>query len=581
MRTTCTLLCAAVLAVGCADDGSAAGDSAVVVDDVPVLRYTLEPAIGARGTSMRVRVYGTLSSFVFGDTDLDLGSDITVDSVTVFDGYTVEAELTIPETAELGAHDVTLSVENTSGPLEQTFTVVDQSITLAPADAKMGEMLEIEVTGEGTDWSQGYTWASFGPGIDVLELDVVSETEAVATIAVHPDAPPGVRDVAMEDGPSVVTRYDGFTVDRAVITAVWDPPQAYQGDSVAYTVTGLDTRFGVDATIEFYDDGGANADIQVGSLTVIDDENMYGRIQISNAAALGYRDVVIRSNDEAILLPDAIEVLDQDPSLTDLVPRTFFDVYRQIDNDTGELLESVQAITYFVIPLDPPCGAAAPMGSGPMPFDVNGVFPVPPDPEPVDCPNAETVSAGDVVWYESDANIVTLYKEEFEGTNQIAYVGRDLTLADYVFDNVYDLHTQGDPDGLPEVIIEDVQPTVPADYYLTEPGFWADEIALRTEDFHYEWTAAETYPDAIFGTSISGILVSDGEPGFAGSLPWDDGAHTYSSLQLSALEAGPVQFGAYSFIEGRMWGWPGSTVQTIQSTSVLSTSAQLILEDPS
>lgn len=575
---TCALLCAAVLTVGCSDDSTVVDTSSG--DEPLVLRYTLDPLVGARGTSMRVRVYGSASSFIFGDTDLDLGDDITVDSVTVFDGYTLEAQITIPSAADLGVHEALLQVESTSTTLEQAFTVVDESISVAPSNAKMGEMIEVEVFGVGTDWSQGYTWASFGQGIDVLEVDVASSTEALVTLAIHPDAVPGVRDVAMEDGPHVVTLYDGFTVDRAVITAVWDPPQAFQGDTVAFTVTGLDTRFGDDVTVEFYDDGGANADISVTSQSIIDEENFYGRIRLSNAAALGVRDVVIRSNGEAILLPDAIEVLDRLPSLTDLVPRTFFDVYRQIDDETGETLELVQALAYFVIPLDPPCGAAAPMGSGPGPYDINGVFPVPPEPEPVDCPNAETVSAGDVVWFESDRNIVTLYREDLEGTNQILYIGRDLTLTDYVFDNVYDLHTQGDPNGLPEVIIEEVQPTVPANYVLTSPPFWNGETALRTEDFHYEWTAAETYPDAFFGTNISGTLVADGEPGFAGSLPWDDGAHLYSSLELSALEAGPVQFGAYSYIEGRLWGWPGSTVQTIQSTSVLSTSAQLILADP-
>ena len=47
---------------------------------------------------------------------------------------------------------------------------------------------------------------------------------------------------------------------------------------------------------------------------------------------------------------------------------------------------------------------------GPQPYDNNGVFP---DPEGSggsadDCPFPTTLSAGDFVWFESDANIVTL-----------------------------------------------------------------------------------------------------------------------------------------------------------------------------
>ena len=121
---------------------------------------------------------------------------------------------------------------------------------------------------------------------------------------------------------------------------------------------------------------------------------------------------------------------------------------------------------------------------------------------------------------------------------------------------------------------------MPADYYLTAPQFYDNLQVPRNADFDYAWTPAETYPDAIFVTQISGTLVANGEPGFAGALPWDDGAHTYTPLELSSLEAGPVSFAAVSFIEGRFWGWPGSTVQTVQSTSSLATSAQMSLVDP-
>lgn len=119
---------------------------------------------------------------------------------------------------------------------------------------------------------------------------------------------------------------------------------------------------------------------------------------------------------------------------------------------------------------------------------------------------------------------------------------------------------------------------MPADYYLIAPPFWGDLTVSRTADFAYEWTPAETYPDAIFGTSINGTLVVDGEPGFAGSLPWDDGAHTYRAGELSQLVAGPVGFSAYSYIRGRYFGLPFSVYQTARSDSVLATEAQLILE---
>jgi hypothetical protein len=187
------------------------------------------------------------------------------------------------------------------------------------------------------------------------------------------------------------------------------------------------------------------------------------------------------------------------------------------------------------------------------------------------------VSAGDHVWFESDCNVVTLDKQ-IDSASGLIYYTADLTLKDYCFDQEYDLHTEGDPNGIGEYILEGVQPTVPADFSMLTPQLWGNYTQSRSEDFNYTWTPAQTYPDAIFGTQISGTLVSTGESGFAGSLPWDDGVHAYTPAELGELEAGPVSFAAYSYIKGRKFGFPFSTIQSCQSDSVVQVSASMVLE---
>ena len=66
--------------------------------------------------------------------------------------------------------------------------------------------------------------------------------------------------------------------------------------------------------------------------------------------------------------------------------------------------------------------------------------------------------------------------------------------------------------------------------------------------------------------------------GFAGSLPWDDGEHTYTSAELSELEAGNVSFYAYSYIEGPEFGFPFSTIQDNKSNSYIYLSGSMVLE---
>jgi hypothetical protein len=560
--------------VGC--DAEAPSDD----DDVEVTsRVTLWPPVAGRGQTLTVRLEADQSRFNFGTTELDLGEGIFVDTVNVTDGYSAEAMISVDPDADLGVRDAVVTIDGVPIRLAEAFRVTDDSIlSIEPNNGKMGEVLNVALVGNNTTWESGYTWGGFGRGVDVMTFDVLSPTLATARIAIRPDARPGPRDVTVETGPDVVALYDGFTVDRAVIACEFTPGEGYQGETKDFTITCLDTDWGPGTRVEFWDDGGRNPDIGISEIQVIDGENMYGRMRLSNAAFVGPRDVFITNGRESVLLPDAFKVLESPPRLDNVAISLGFDVQRQISNENGSILEQVSAFAAFVIPLDPPCGSPPPPGSGPMPYDINGVFPVPPEATPQDCPAPQTVSAGDYVWFESDENVVTLHKDLIESTGQVIYVGRDLTLDDYRFNKMYDLHTQGDPDGIPEVILPGVQPTVPADYYITSPEIWGDFTHPRSEPFFYTWTPAQTYPDAIFITQISGTLVATGRGGFAGSVPWDDGEHTYMPAELTQLEASPVSFLAVSFIEGPYFGFPFSTIQTNQSDSQLVTAAQMILE---
>ncbi|MFK7929126.1 MAG: hypothetical protein AB8H79_13115 [Myxococcota bacterium] len=549
-------------------------------EETGATRFTLSPAVAGRGQVLTVQVSANRSRFEFGASDLDLGEGINVESVTVEDGYGMFADITIDPDAELGQRDATVSIGGSDTVLSDVFTVINDSIVqVEPPNGKMGEVLDVAISGGGTEWTSGGTWAGFGKGVRVMEFSVLTPTLATATLAIDSDARPGPRDVTVETGPDVVALYDGFIVDRAVIACEFTPGEGFQGATIDFTITCVDTDWtSGSARVEFWDDGGRNPDIAISELQVIDGENMYGRLRVSNAAIIGQRDVYISNGDESVLLPDAFNVMDAPASLDNVAISLGFDVSRGIDNDSCELGENVSAFAAFVIPLDPPCGSPPPPGSGPMPYDLNGVFPVPPEAAPEDGPNPETVSAGDYVWFESPLNVVTLEKDVIASTGQIIYRGVDLTLDDYGFNQYYDLHTQGDPEGIPEVVLKGVQPTVPADYYLLAPEICRDFTHDRAEDFEYTWTPAQTYPNAIFSTQISGVLAVNGEGGFAGSIPWDDGEHTYATGELTQMQATPVSFSATSFIEGPYFGFPFSTIQTNKSDSALSTSAQMTLE---
>lgn len=599
------LLLVPLAAVACSDgekDGSA--DDSV---DPGVYGLTVHPSVGGQGTTLEVELTASASFFSYeGVASADFGEGITVDEVTVLDPWTANATITIDSDAELGARDATAIMDGSELTRADGFQVIAESFSIDPATAYMGETVEVTFLGHNTTWESGITWPVFGDDIEVLDFTVLSETLGAATLVVDPDALPGWRDVDMTEGPETLTLYDGFKVDRVGLAASFDPTEAEQGDTVDFTIVGRGTSFDEDTELSFFDTWGENGDIVVDSITVLDAENLYGRMTLSNAASLGMRDVLINTDDEGVYIEDAFEVVGGGFSLEDVAISLSFTVVRGIDNATGEISESVNASCVFYIPLDPACppdpeddGSECTDGvdndddeyvdcldsdcsssgvcPGPSPYDVQVTVESPGNGE-VDCPSPQTVGAGDYVWLESDANVVTLERYEDTSSGAIYYVGNNLTIDDYVPGTTYALHTQGEEDAIEEEYIDEALVTVPADWELLTPELWNNYTHSRAEDFTFTWTPALTYPDAIFAASVAGTLEATGTSGAVTSLPWDDGDHTFTAAELDDLDVGGAYFTAYSFIEGPEFGLPESIYQTNTAKSYIYLQAYMVLE---
>jgi len=580
LRTSCALSAALLLALpvfsGCDPsdpDGSDATPSSNVI--------TLDPAVGGLDTSLSVRVAASWSAFDFEGSTLDFGEGITVDELLVLDAWNIDADITIAADTAMGPRDVVVESAGYTRTLVDGFTVIEESFSISPDVGMLGETLEVEFAGWNTAWEGGVTWPSFGDGISIMDFTVITDQLAVATLSVAGDTYAGPRDVLMETGAEVVVLYDGFQVDRAGLAASWDPVLIEQGETVDFEVDARGTSF-VDGESELFvlDAGGESNDYAVDRLEVMDATHLYGEITMSNAARTGFRDVLISTGMEGVVIPNAFEVIDGPLDLSEVAVSMAFNITRGIDNSSCQTAESVYALVWFYIPLDPPCGGGGGMGSGPQPYDVNGVFENPPagGGGEEDCPTPTSVPAGDYVWLESDYNTVTLERVDDTTSGMVYYYGFDLTAADYGAGYWYDLHPQGEDGGLPEYLLEDVQPTVPADWELTSPQLCQDYTHNRAEDFVYTWTAALTYPDAMFSTGIPGTIEATGNGGFVGCIPWDDGEHTYTASELSQLVAAPASPYFYSYIEGPDFGLPDSIYQTNPTESFIYLSAYMVLE---
>ena len=548
---------------------------------------SLYPPRGGQGSEMEIRFDATATAFTYDNSStVDFGTGITVTEVNIDDGWNARASIVIDPDANLGTRDVLVSTNNGTYDLADSFEVVSDSFIIEPSSGKMGEIIDVGILGSNTSWESGLTWPNFGDGIEVLDFEVISGTLAEATISVGTEASAGWRSVTLDSGGDEFTvLYDGFKVDRVGLVATFEPAEAEQGDTVEFTIRARGTDFlSMTPELIFYDRFGENPDILVAeNVTVLDAENLHGSMTLSNAAALGTRSVQISGMNDSVRVDDAFDVVGGDWDVSEVAISLGFSVSRGMDPTSCEEFEQISAQAIFFIPLNPPCGGGGggPPPEGPSPYDNNGVFPYPEssagEEGDEDCPFPTTLSAGDYVWFESDANIVTLDKKYDSASNTTYYTGVDLTIQDYVAGQFYDLHTQGDPNGLGEYLLEGVQPTVPADWRWVAPDL-CGLIHDRATDFDMLWTPAGTYPDAIFSIAVSGTIESLDKGGFAGVLPWDDGAHTLTSAEMSQLKAEEVGFQAYSYIEGPLFGFPESIYQENQSDSSMSYSTSFVLE---
>lgn len=537
-------------------------------------RFTLHPPVVAQGTTVVVELASLRSSLRFDATDLSLDSDgLGLTSFAVLDGFTATGELTVADDAAVGPLDAQLTIDGTVYELADALSVTDSYAVVSPGEARMGEVIWVTLEGTNTAWSASNTWVSFGTGVQTLQVDVLDADTLTARVAIASDARPGWRDVRVEQQGAALTIYDGFLVDRAVITASFDPPVAEQGAEIDVVIEGVNTRFrdGFSADqVQFWKGTTRVGDLTFLSFEQVSDTRLIGRVKVSNAARVGLMDVFV-DDEEDFLIQGAIDILPVAADPTNVRVVQALDVRRQLQAD-GSVSDEVRALAWFVVPLDPPCSTGRPPALGPIPFDIPGVFPAPVDGDILDCPEAESIDAGDIVFFESPTNVIPM-ERDISGTGQILYRGRDLTLADYHFGQVYDLRTTGSAD-LPAFTVTEVQPTVPLDYRMTSP--LVDVVHDRFAPFDLTWTSAGVYPTGLFSISLNGTLESTGLGGTAAVLPFDDGAFTFRPAQLNQLAAGDVEFVAVSAVEGRVWQLPFNG-RNHQGASSLVTRADLEL----
>lgn len=295
------------------------GTNIAVSSVVPAIGL-LTPGDGPQGSTLDVEITGSNTNFQSSSAVSFSGDGITINSQTVNSPQSITVNISIQPGATLGFRDVTVTT-NLGGSSVETakgfgaFNVVSPAsvptiIGVSPPQGAQGETLNVSISGATTNFVNGVSTASFGPGITVNSTTVLSSTSAVANITINSAATIGFRDVRVTTGSQIAGENE---VGPFLVTAppplipritIVEPPEGGQGQTLNVTITGENTHFADGTSVASFSGTG----ITVNSTNVTSATTAVANITIAAGSTLGFRDVFVTTGGEVAVILGAFRV---------------------------------------------------------------------------------------------------------------------------------------------------------------------------------------------------------------------------------------------------------------------------------
>jgi hypothetical protein len=300
----------------------------------------VSPGAGAAGTTVNVAITGNTwthfspsSVISFTDTNNSAyANDITVLSQSFVSANQINATLKLTGGAGVvyGARNITVKTPLAAGGTESAsllsaFLLGDPSNAHAvsaasPGFASQGQTVNVSLTGSGTSWINGTTYANFGDGVRVNSLLVSDATDAVANITISNTTPTGYRTITLITGGEFDV--SGMTpqnnalfqigANGAALTTV-SPNSEAQGWTGQVTITSTGTHFVQNAT-QVSIGGAIVGDVNVSGTTAV------AQVAVPAGAPLGPQTVTVTTGGETASLADAFTITGATPALIAVTP---------------------------------------------------------------------------------------------------------------------------------------------------------------------------------------------------------------------------------------------------------------------
>ena len=271
---------------------------------------SVTPNAGLQQSSLALQVTGANTHWVQGTTVASLGdNNITINRVIVNSATTAEVDITIGAQASLGLHPFSMTTGGEYVSYANAFTVLPftPSLSLSPSSGMIGTVVNVNLNGNFTHFSNQTELNIDGEGIQILNFHVSGASSANAQFVISSTAPsspallctPGNRNVTMTTGTEIVTAPFCVTSTPAVLTSITPNNSPVNVNNLNVTITGQYTHFttggATPTTVSF----GPNITVN-GPLANVTATSLTANISISSAAALGWRQAFVSTGSEQL-----------------------------------------------------------------------------------------------------------------------------------------------------------------------------------------------------------------------------------------------------------------------------------------
>jgi hypothetical protein len=281
---------------------------------------TAPTTIHQNDTNVTIVIVGMGTHFASNST-VAFCSGITAVQTTPNSATQLTVTANVSPSAPLGACGLTVNTGGEVASGTNLFNILaglPVVTSVSPVSAHQNDQnVTLTVTGAYTNFVNGTTTASFGSGITVNSVSVISSTSATVNISVSPGASVGGSTVTMTTGTQTASLANGFSVTAGLpqISGI-SPNTGTQNSTQTITINGLYTNFAPGQSVVSFSGGNVTA----GTATVNGPAQITVSVSVAAGAAATARTVTVTTGSEVATLPGSFTVQSGAPTITTISP---------------------------------------------------------------------------------------------------------------------------------------------------------------------------------------------------------------------------------------------------------------------